>query len=382
MLKFLLTIFLILITSCHTHINENVSKDVESRMQKFMVDKKISGAVTLAYHKGNIIHHQATGFANISTKEKMTTESLFRIASLTKNVTAISVMILQDRGKLSVNDKVSKHIPEYANLKVKDSNQLADLRIRHLMSHTSGIILPRNDDGSMTLKQVAVAGTSKPLIFTPGSQWKYSRGLDVCAYIVENVSGSPFSDFLDKEIFLPLQMKDTGFYLNEEQVKRLVISYQPSKDGKHIIPSTLERLVKPPVGKFTPGPSGGLISSAQDMGRFYQMLLNGGELDGKRIVSETSAKIIRQSQTGENKAGFVPGSAWGLGFGLVQQPVGVSAMLNEGSFGHGGAFGTQGWVDPITETVYVLMIQRTKFGNSDASDVRLGFQQAVAEGIK
>ena len=92
MLKFLLTIFLILITSCHTHINENVSKDVESRMQKFMVYKKISGAVTLAYHKGNIIHHQATGFANISTKEKMTTESLFRIASLTKNITAISVM--------------------------------------------------------------------------------------------------------------------------------------------------------------------------------------------------------------------------------------------------------------------------------------------------
>ena len=347
-----------------------------------MADKKISGAVTLAYHKGNIIHHQATGFANISTQEKMTTESLFRIASLTKNVTAISVMILQDRGKLSVNDKVSKYIPEYANLKVKDSNQLADLRIRHLMSHTSGIILPRNDDGSMSLKQVAVTGTSKPLIFTPGSQWKYSRGLDVCAYIVEKVSGSRFSDFLNKEIFVPLHMKDTGFYLNEEQVKRLVIAYQPSKDGKHIIPSTLERLVKPPVGKFTPGPSGGLISSAQDMGRFYQMLLNAGELDGKRIISETSAKKIRQNQTGENKAGFVPGSAWGLGFGLVQQPEGVSAMLNKGSFGHGGAFGTQGWVDPITETVYLLMIQRTKFGNSDASDIRRGFQQAVADGIK
>jgi len=382
MLKHLLTLLLILVTSCQTHINKNVSKDVESRMQKFMADKKISGAVTLAYHKGNIIHHQATGFANISTQEKMTTESLFRIASLTKNVTAISVMILQDRRKLSVNDKVSKYIPEYANLKVKDSNQLADLRIRHLMSHTSGIILPRNDDGSMSLKQVAVAGTSKPLIFTPGSQWKYSRGLDVCAYIVEKVSGSRFSDFLNKEIFVPLQMKDTGFYLNEEQVKRLVIAYQPSKDRKHIIPSTLERLVKPPLGKFTPGPSGGLISSAQDMGRFYQMLLNGGELDGKRIISETSAKKIRQSQTGENKAGFVPGSAWGLGFGLVQQPEGVSAMLNKGSFGHGGAFGTQGWVDPITETVYVLMIQRTKFGNSDASDIRRGFQQAVADGIK
>ena len=159
MFKFLIPLALLIATSCQTHINESISKDVESRMQNFMANKKISGAVTLAYHRGNIIHHQATGFANIATQEKMTTESLFRIASLTKNVTAISVMILQDRGKLSVNDKVSKYIPEYANLKVKGSNQTADLRIRHLMSHTSGIVLPRND-GSMSLQDDALAGAS------------------------------------------------------------------------------------------------------------------------------------------------------------------------------------------------------------------------------
>ena len=350
-------------------------------MQTFMNDKKISGAVTVAIHKGNIVHHQATGYANSESKKMMAHDSLFRIASLTKNTTAIGVMILHDRGKLSVNDKVSKYIPAYKNVKVKGSSKVVDLRIRHLMSHTSGINIPRND-GSMSLEDTANIGAKTPLNFIPGSQWKYSRGLDVCARIIEITSGMSYANFLTEEIFEPLEMNDTTFYPNEEQGKRLVITYQPSKDGKGIMPSTSERLVTPPKGQFTPSPSGGLISSAMDMARFYQMILNGGELEGARILSENASKKIRESQTGEHKAGFIPGSAWGLGFGLVQQPEGVTSMLNEGTFGHGGAYGTQGWVDPVTKTVYVLMIQRTKFGNSDASDIRGGFQQAVADGIE
>lgn len=380
MIKYLLPVLLVF-SSCKSHVNEALSLDVEKRMQTFISEKKISGAVTLAIHNGSIIHHQATGFANIDKSLPMTAESLFRIASLTKNVTAVSVMILQDRGKLSVNDEVSKYIPAYKNVKVKGSNTVADLRIRHLMSHTSGINLPGND-GSLSLEELANEGAKMPLNFTPGSEWKYSRGLDVCARIVEICSGMSFADFLDKEIFKPLNMYDTGFYPNADQGQRLVITYQPAKDGKGIIPSTSEKLTSPPQGNFTPSPSGGLISSARDMGRFYQMLLNGGKLEGNIVLSENAVKKLTQSQTGNMKAGFVPGSSWGLGFGLVNEAQGVTQMLNKGSFGHGGAFGTQGWVDPVTKTVYVLMIQRTKFGNSDASDIRAGFQQAVADGIK
>ena len=349
-------------------------------MLKFMEEKKISGAVTLAYHNGHIIHHQATGLADIDKGLPMTKESLFRIASLTKNVTAIAVMIQHERGKLSVNDEVSKYIPAFEKIKIKGSDKPVDLKIRHLMSHTSGINVPGND-GSKSLKEISEQAVSKPLNFAPGTQWKYSRGLDVCARIVEITSGMSFADFLDKEIFGPLKMTDTGFYPNEEQGKRLVITYQPTEDGKGIMASTAERLTTPPKGKFTPSPSGGLISSAKDMGRFYQMLLNGGELNGTRILSAETVKKVRESQTGNHKAGFVPGSAWALGFGLVKEPQGVTAMLNPGTFGHGVAFGTQGCVDPVTKTVYVLMIQRTKFGNSDGSDIREGFQQAVANGL-
>lgn len=380
MAKSFLVLLLFLLSSCSSHINKNIAADVESRMLKFMEEKKISGAVTLAYHNGHIIHHQATGLADIDKGLPMTKESLFRIASLTKNVTAIAVIIQHERGKLSVNDEVSKYIPAFEKIKIKGSDKPVDLKIRHLMSHTSGINVPGND-GSKSLKEISEQAASKPLNFAPGTQWKYSRGLDVCARIVEITSGMSFADFLDKEIFGPLKMTDTGFYPNEEQGKRLVITYQPTEDGKGIMASTAERLTTPPKGKFTPSPSGGLISSAKDMGRFYQMLLNGGELNGTRILSAETVKKVRESQTGNHKAGFVPGSAWALGFGLVKEPQGVTAMLNPGTFGHGGAFGTQGWVDPVTKTVYVLMIQRTKFGNSDGSDIREGFQQAVANGL-
>lgn len=381
MKNLLIFISLLFFLSCQSSLDQNIATDVETRMQKFIAEKKISGAVTIAIHDGIIIHHQATGYANIEKKQKMTNQSLFRIASLTKNITSIGIMILQDRGMLIVDDKVSKYIPSYDSIKVKGSSEPVDLRIWHLMSHTSGINVPRVDRIN-SLEELAEIAAKQPLDFVPGSQWKYSRGLDVCARIIEIISGMNYADFLKKEIFEPLGMENTTFYPSEEQGKRLVITYQPSENGEDIVPSTNESLITPPRGLFTPSPSGGLISSAQDMARFYQMLLNGGELEGTTIISESSSKQIRESKTGENKAGFVPGSAWGLGFGIVKQPTGVSSMLSLGTFGHGGAYGTQGWADPVTNTVYVLMIQRTKFGNSDASEIRKEFQQAIADGIK
>jgi CubicO group peptidase (beta-lactamase class C family) len=129
----------------------------------------------------------------------------------------------------------------------------------------------------------------------------------------------------------------------------------------------------------SPNPSGGLFSTAQDMGRFYQMILNGGELDGRRIVSQEAVQQMTTLQTGELKTGFTTGNGWGLGWCIVREPQGVTKSLSPGTFGHGGAFGTQGWVDPERNMIYVLMIQRTNFGNSDASDLRGAFDQTAVE---
>lgn len=374
----LLVVFLLV--SCQSRY-EGLTQNIDKAMQGFIKEKKISGAVTLAYHKGEVIHYSAVGQADISKDKPMAKDSLFRIASLTKNFAAVAVLILQDEGKLNVNDRVSQYIPAFKNTKVKGKNKTADLRIWHLMSHMSGIGMPKQYSlyGMPSLEKAANEAAKIPLKFEPGREWKYSRGLDICGRIVEVVSGKSFEQFLTDKIYKPLGMKDTGFTLNAEQAKRLVITYEPGKDKKSIIPSTKPYLATAPPASTKPLPSGGLISSTKDIGCFYTMLLNKGVYNGQRIISEKGIKQLTTSVTKDKKAGFIPGSAWGLGFGLVKDPQGVSAMLNPGTFGHGGAFGTQAWVDPISETIYVLMIQRTKFGNSDGSDIRKKFQQIVAD---
>ena len=191
--------------------------------------------------------------------------------------------------------------------------------------------------------------------------------------MVEIVAGKPFDEFLTEKIFRPLQMVDTTFHPSPEQQQRLARLYQPGEDGKSLAPGT-HWLVDLSPNK-SPNPSGGLFSTASDMARFYQMILGGGELDGRRIVSHEAVKQMTTIQTGDLRTGFTDGNAWGLGWCLVRQPQGVSAMLSPGTFGHGGAFGTQGWVDPQRQMIFVLMIQRTGFGNSDASDIRRDFQE-------
>lgn len=375
---------LFLLASRQTDYSD-MSLKIDQAMLKFMAEKKISGAVTLAVHRDEVIHFSPVGLADIEKTQQMTKESLFRIASLTKNFTAVSVMTLQDEGKVNINDKVEKYLPEFKHIKLKkdDGKGPVDLRIWHLMSHMSGIDMPKEFglDNMPSLEVASKEAAKLNLNFRPGSQWQYSRGLDVCGRIIEVVSGMKFEDFLKVKITGPLALNDTAFTLNAEQVERLVTTYEPGT-GNTIIPASKEFLTNPPAADTRPMPSGGLISSTEDIATFYAMLLNKGVYNGRRIVSEESIRLLTTSRTGNKKVGFVPGSAWGLGFGLVSNPQGVTSMLNPGTFGHGGAFGTQAWVDPVTETIYVLMIQRTKFGNSDASDIRAKFQKTVAKYIK
>ena len=351
---------------------------IPQRMREFIEAKQIAGAVTLVARRGCTVHLEAVGSADVAAKKPMRKDSLFAIASMTKPITATAVMILQDEGKLCIDDPAAKYIRQFKDVRLDDRPPSRDITIRHLLTHTAGLVGSQRTE--QTLKQTVEAIVERPLGFEPGERWQYSPGLSVCGRIIEVVSGQPYDEFLKERIFGPLKMVDTTFHPDDQQRKRLARVYKPGADKKSIEP--VSHWLLDDVGQRAPNPSGGLSSTAADMARFYQMILGGGELDGKRIVSKKAVEQMTRVQTGELTTGFTSGNGWGLGWCVVRQPQGVTKMLSPGTFGHGGAFGTQGWVDPKREMILVLMIQRTGFGNGDASDVRRVFQEIAVQAVR
>jgi CubicO group peptidase (beta-lactamase class C family) len=358
---------------------------IPQRMAEFVERKQFAGAVTLVAHRGKVVSLEAVGLADIDARRPMTKDTLFWIASMTKPITGTAVMILRDEGKLAIDDPVEKFLPEFKDIRLGDGKPARSVTIRDLLTHTSGVANPPADASlrDASLGEITKAIAAQPLQFEPGSQWRYGSGLTVAGRIVEAVSGLPFEDFLARRIFEPLGMKDTTFYPSSEQRARLATIYKPGKEPGTFEATTAGFINADEKGpRRAPNPSGGLCSSADDLFRFYQMVLNGGTFEGKRIVSPDSVKAMTSNHTGELKAGFVPGSCWGLGWGIVREPTGVTANLSPGTYGHGGAFGTQGWVDPQEELICVLLIQRTGFGNADGSDPRAELQRLAAEALK
>jgi len=348
---------------------------IPQRIQEFVDQKQISGAVTLVTDRLRVIHLEAVGLADVESRRPMRPDTMFCIASMTKPITAAAVMILRDEGQLSIDDPVSKYIPAFAELPLRDGKPKQAITLRHCLTHTAGLSGSQQNEGSLqeTVEKLA----QRPLDFEPGAKWQYSPGLSVCGRVVEVVSGKPFAEFLAERIFRPLKMVDTTFHPSTAQQQRLARLYQPGEGGKSLAPATHWLVDLSPDS--SPNPSGGLFSTAADIGRFYQMLLNQGELDGQRIVSAAAVREMTQIQTGDLTTGFTDGNAWGLGCCLVRRPQGVTAMLSPGTFGHGGAFGTQSWADPQRQMIFVLMIQRTGFGNGDASDIRRVFQELAVK---
>ncbi len=350
---------------------------ITERMQAFADAKQFSGSVTLVANRGKIVHLEPVGVADIDSGRAMKTDSIFAVASMTKPITATAMLILQDEGKLSVDDPVAKYIPQFKEVSLADTAANTELTIRHLMTHTSG--LTGSQACEVSLESTAEEIAARPLKFQPGTKWQYSPGLNVCGRIIEVVSGHPYEEFLAERIFQPLKMVDTTFTPDESQLARLAKLYQPGPDSSSLAFAT--HRITDLSSDIVPSPSGGLFSTASDMAAFYQMILDGGEANGKRIVSKEAVKQMTTLQTGDIVTGFTPGNGWGLGWCVVREPQGVTEHLSAGTFGHGGAFGTQGWVDPKTRTIYVLMIQRTKFGNSDGSDIRGEFHRLAKEHV-
>jgi CubicO group peptidase (beta-lactamase class C family) len=350
-------------------------------MLQYIDGKQVAGVVLLVADKQGVLITRSYGLADVSQSLPMVNDSIFWIASMTKPITGACVMMLQEEGKLSLDDPITKYLPEMGQLKLDDGTP-AVITIRQLLSHTSGMAeLPAAEAyTSRSLAEAAERYSKVKVLFAPGSQWKYSQtSINTAARIVEVVSGQAFDAFVHSRICEPLGMVDTTFYLSEEQLPRLATSYSRTEAGE------LEQIAimvlaghSPTDTDRMPAANGGLFSTASDYSKFCRMLLREGELDGRRVLSADSVKTMRTIVTGDLTTGFTPGNGWGVGCCVVREPQGASEVLSPGSYGHGGAYGTQAWIDPLKDRVYVMMTQRSNFTNSDASELRRDFQRVAS----
>jgi CubicO group peptidase (beta-lactamase class C family) len=367
---------------------------VPEKLQAFVDKGEISGAVALVATKGRVLHLSAVGKSDLESGRAMKTDDIFWIASMSKPVTAVAVAMLVDDGKLSFDDPVEKYLPEFHDMQVagdRSAPSRAPVRaarpitVRDLITHTSGLGEYRATDPHWTLAQMSQALAREPLHFQPGSRWSYSSaGIDTAGRVVEVAAGVPYAEFLQKRLFDPLGMRDTTFWISPSQKERYAQTYIWNTNSGRLQPTPIDYMYggavtdpgRPPLGGT------GLFSTAEDVTKFYQMMLNGGVWNGRRILKPETVAQMTRKQTGDLSAR--PGMPWGLGFCVVEDPTRMqaNATLSPGTFGHGGAFGTQSWADPTRGVIYVMMIERDKLKPTpDDSDMRRAYQQAVAAAL-
>lgn len=345
---------------------------IAPRMKNYVDKGTIAGVVTLLARHGQIAHFEATGYQDLESKKPMRTDTLFEIMSMTKPVVGVAIMILAEEGKLALTDPVEKHLPEFRNqwmIAERDGDRSRTLKrpqrpitIRDLMTHTSGMPggMGAVDAWKRSLAESVAIASQQPLEFEPGTRWLYSNtGINTLGRIIEVVSDKPFETFVAERIFQPLGMKDSSFFLPADKKDRIATVYT-LREGKLVRADLNHR-----QGQKNPLPAGGMYSTAADMAAFYQMMLNGGVYNGKRILSKAAVEVMTRNHTGDIPAGHGPGLSFGLTWNVVKDPMGTLAMASIGAYSHGGAFGTFGWVDPAKDLIGVFMIQRAGGGGSD-----------------
>jgi len=351
------------------------SKRIAAVLQPFVDKHSLAGAVTLVADKDKVLSLEAVGFADVEAKTPMKTDALFWIASQSKPITAAALMMLVDKGKVALDDLVEKYLPEFKELQVavKQGKETSlqkpnhPITVREILSHTSGMpfqsALEHPTLDQFPLKERVRNYAKTPLLFEPGTKYQYSNaGINTAGRIIEVVSGMPYEDFLEKRLFEPLGMKDTTFWPNEEQLTRLAKSYKPNKDKTGLEEIMIGQL-KYPLNdrKRQPMPAGGLFSTAADVGRFCQMVLNGGVFEGKRLLSDAAVKQMTSKQTGDAvKDNY--GLGWSTG----------------GTFGHGGAYSTNMTIDPKRGLITVFLVQHAGFPN-DGGKSQGAFRKAAEE---
>lgn len=351
---------------------------VTALLQPFVEKHELAGAVALVADKDKVLSAEAVGYADIAGKKPMQTDSMFWIASQSKPIAATALMMLVDEGKVNVDDPVEKYLPEFHG-QMAVAERAADhvllrrpkhpITVKNVLSHTSGLPFksaleePTLDLFPLSARVRSYAMT--PLEFEPDSKYQYSNaGINTAARIIEVVAGMPYEEFLDERLFQPLGMKETTFWPSDEKVARIAKPYKPGAGNQGLEETTIDQLHYPLTDRTQrfPMPAGGLFSTAKDIARFYQMLLNGGWLDGKRYLSEAAVKQLTSRQTPPEVSG-----SYGFGF-----------AVGDGFFGHGGAYSTNTTADTKRGLIFVWLVQHAGFPGEGgkAQDV---FKQAAID---
>ena len=383
-------------------------------VQRYMDAKEITGAVSMVARRGKIAHFEAQGLMDVEARTPMRKDAIFRMASMSKPVTGVAILMLVEEGKVRLTDPVSRFIPGFKDLQVAVAKPTSpgagrgagrggagqqppapeiytvpanrEITVRDLLTHTSGLessgvgyreatrVAPRRGTDSLATYIPKLA--AGPLDFQPGSQWRYSllAGMETLGRIVEIASGQTFDQFLKQRLFDPLGMKDTSFVVPSEKLSRVVTLYNRRPEG-------LERTGTPEwlntTTLFSGG--GGLYSTAEDYIQFGEMLVNGGTWNGVRILSPRTIDLMGSNHVGDLYQGEGTGGVHGMGFGLsvevVLDPIQANTRRSAGSFGWYGAFGTQFWVDRKEQLVGLLMIQEP------VNAMRRDFETAVMQAI-
>ncbi len=363
-------------------------------LQPFVDDQTIAGAVAMVCSPEKVLALEMVGFSNLETQAPMRADAMFWIASMTKPMTSMALMMLVEEGKLNIEDPVEKYLPEFKGqmlVEEKTPDRVVlrkpahPITIKNLLTHTSGLTSSLPTGGSaldtLTLRGAVVAYAISPLQFEPGSKWQYCNpGINTLGRLIEVASGKPYAEFMQERLFGPLGLKDTTFWPAKEQMKRLATSYKPNADKTGLESTTVTYLSEDLTDRSRMAlPAGGIFSTAADLAKVYRMVLNGGTLNGHQFLRPETLALMTTNQTGDLKVSFSDGMHMGLGFHIVATPTGVTESLSPGSFGHGGAYGTQAWIDPVKKLAIVLLIQRAGLPNSDQSDMRRALQKAAVD---
>jgi CubicO group peptidase (beta-lactamase class C family) len=358
---------------------------IDEAFNGYVKDNKLPGSVILVSRKGKVAYYKAFGYRDLEAKSAMTKDAIFRIASQTKAIVSTGIMILQEEGRLLIQDPLSKYLPEFKETVV--AQQKADggyevvkatrpITLRDLLTHTAGIgygmgiaadqwkmaglqgwyFADRDEPVAETIKRMAAL----PMDAQPGTKWVYGYATDILGVVIERASGMPLDQFLKERIFTPLAMNDTYFYLPKDKATRLTKVYAP-KEGQSLVAAPAAGTMDS-QGAYVEGPrksfsgGAGLLSTTRDYYLFLQMLANGGELNGKRILSRHTVALMTSNHLSDEVT-FRPGEGFGLGFSVLED-VGVRGNPGStGEFGWGGAYGSTYWVDPAEDLVVVYFTQ-------------------------
>ena len=383
------------------------STAIDASLRGAVERKEIPGVVALVTDKKGVLYESAFGVADVGTGRPLKTDALFRIASMTKPVTSVALMQLVEQGKIALDDPAEKYLPELKNPMVVESfdAKTGDYKlrpaakpatVRNFLTHTSGLAYPFTSAIWRDFKPRAgeTYAFGGPMLFDPGERWHYSTSVDVVGRLVEVVSGQKLEDYFHDHIFVPLKMNDTSYNVAEAKGPRLVAQQQ--RDGAKLdgpvvlqIPPLVGLTIANPIG------GGGLASTADDYGRFMRMILNGGELDGARVLKAETVKLMEQNQIGAVTVpalkSALPRSAdftfiadgrdkWGLGFLITVDQ--LPGMRSPGSLSWGGINNTYFWIDPARGIAGTIMMQYLPFADANALAAYRAFELGAYQLVK